>query len=206
MKLNAIVGCFPLNSAAQQWYDSSSGRTSMLDYADFKRKFTARFGATSADEAKYQHDFFHVRQSRKESVGSYYTRYLQLLAEMAAIQKPVDSATQISRFIDGLVQPIRVEVSRIHCRSPTMKLDDVVSEAEMEEQAHPQSKPPAMPSVNGLQGKTPSGKQVPKRPRCYYCKGDKGKTRTAENCPEIAKRKANGTWVDRPRNRAGESS
>lgn len=31
-------------------------------------------------------------------------------------------------------------------------------------------------------------------------------THTAENCPEIAKRKANGTWQDRPRKQAGRRS
>jgi hypothetical protein len=42
--------------------------------------------------------------------------------------------------------------------------------------------------------------------RWWYCKGDKGKNHVAENCPAIAKRKAEGEWVDRPRNGAGGRS
>jgi hypothetical protein len=199
MKLNAIVGCFPPNSTAQQWYDSDGGRRSMTTYVEFKRKFESRFGATAADVAKYQRDFFHVQQGRNESVGSFYTRYLQLLSEMTAIGKPVDSVTQIARFVDGLLPALRTNVSRIHRHNPTMTLDDVASEAEMEEKATPSPKPPVMPSVRGIQTK-------PKPKHCWFCKGDKGKNHVADNCPEIAKRKANGTWVDRPRKGAGGHS
>jgi hypothetical protein len=132
MKLNAIVGCFPVNSAAQQWYDSDNGRASLTTYDEFKSKFESRFGANAADVAKYQHDFFHLRQGRKESVGSFYTRFLQLIAEMAAIDKPVSTEDQIAKFIDGLVPHLRKDVSRIHRQRPDMTLDDVASEAEIE--------------------------------------------------------------------------
>ena len=135
---------------------------------------------------------------RKESVGAYYVRYLRLLSEMAA-NKPVDSATQIAKFVDGLQPGLRAEISRIHRRAPTMTLDDISSEAEKEERANPPKTTPVQ--VNGIE--TNNHKPVK---RSFFCRGDKGKTHTAENCPEIAKRKANGTWQDRPRKQAGRRS
>ena len=83
----------------------------MTDYDCFERTLKARFGANAADEARYQRDFFHVQQMRKESFGAYSVRYLRLLSKMAAIGKPFDSVTQIAKFVDGLQPGLRAEIS-----------------------------------------------------------------------------------------------
>jgi hypothetical protein len=207
-KLNAIISCFPPNSAAQSWYESDQGKRSFATYAQFKLAFAQRFGPNAADEAKFQQDFFHVKQQRNESVGSFYTRYLQLLAEMKAINRPVDVDSQVAKFIDGLLPHLRTEVSRIHRRTPRMTLDAVMSEAEMEEKNTFPSKPAHMhvpPAVQGFQFRPNGDKSKKKfhRRKCFYCKDEK---HLAKDCPEIAKKKANGTWVDRSRKEAGPSS
>ena len=56
-----------------------------------------------------------------------------------------------------------------------MNLDDISSEAEMKERANLPKTTPVQ--VYGIE--TNDHKSVK---RCFFCRGDKGKTRTAENC------------------------
>jgi hypothetical protein len=121
-------------------------------YDEFKVAFSNRFGPNAADKGKCQQKILHVRQGKKESVGSYYTRYLQLLDEMKAIGKAVDAEQQIVRFIDGLSPSLSVEVVSIHRRTIVMTLDAAMSEAEMEEKANPSPKPVPR-ALNGMQTK-----------------------------------------------------
>jgi hypothetical protein len=146
--------------------------------------------------------FFHVRQARKESVGAFYSRYLQLLAELKAIGKPVSPDDQVAKFIDGLFPALRMEVSRIHRRSPALSLDAIMSEAEMEEKALGLHKPAPVPSINTMNGQpTKPRKTDPKRPRCFFCRSNE---HDGKDCPKIKAKKEKGTWVDRPRKEAGD--
>jgi hypothetical protein len=174
---------------------------SFSTYAEFKVAFQQRFGHNASDVARYQQDFFHIRQARKESVGAYYTRYLQLLAEMKAIGKPVDTDDQVAKFIDGLFPALRTEISRIHRRSPTLTLDELVSDAEMEEKALALHKPTHLPSINTVDGKPwKSRGGESQRQRCFFCRSTE---HDGKDCPKIKAKKDNGTWEDRPRKAAG---
>ena len=202
LQFDAIRGKFPSGSAAQTWFDGGEGRVRFTTFAEFKAGFLKRFGANQADRAKYDYDFLHVKQGRHESVGVYYTRYSQLLAEMKAIDKPVEGHWQVTKFVDGLLPALSKEVHRILRRAPNISLVDVVSEAEMEEKANPLSKPATVPQLNGINSQ--KGKK-PKKPRyrCFYCRND---DHSHQRCPKIAARRAAGTWEDRPRNGAGPGS
>jgi Retrotransposon gag protein len=203
LKLNALISCFPPNSAAQFWYESDLGRSAFRTYDEFKIAFERRFGATAADKAKYRQDFFRIRQNKNEAATLFGTRYLQLLAEMKAIGEPIDSTTQVARYIDGLWPSLRTIVNRIHRGRPNMTLDEVMGEAEMEEKANPAVKPQHVgPSVQGLQHQT--GKPPAKnRKQCFYCRA---LDHLMRDCPEVAKKKANGTWKDQPRKGPGPSA
>jgi hypothetical protein len=203
LKLNALLACFPPNSAAQFWYESDVGKSSFRTYDDFKVSFAARFGATAADKAKYQADFFHIRQLKNEPVHAFNTRFFQLVAEMKAIGQPVDSSTQVARYIDGLSPVLRPNIHRIQRTTQGLTLDAIMSEAEMEEKLNPLPKLPHVPpAMRGMQ--TKPNKPAPKgRKKCFYCSSE---DHIMKNCPKVAKKKANGTWHDRPQSGAGPSS
>jgi hypothetical protein len=101
LKLIALIQCFPPSSAAQFWYESDGGKSSFATYQEFRQAFLERFGPNKVDEAKYYNDFLHVSMSPKESVASYCARFVQLLAEMKAIGKPVEDHWQLTKNIDG---------------------------------------------------------------------------------------------------------
>jgi hypothetical protein len=129
---------------------------------------------------------------------------------MAAIGKPVQPENwQITKFIDGMRDDLKREVSRIYRRSPKLSLEDVMSEAEMEEPSL-KSKPTSItPQVQGLQTNPPQRHGQSKRnnnqkaPVCFFCKS---RGHVMKDCPKVAKKRAAGQWEDRSRNGAGPSS
>jgi hypothetical protein len=134
LNLNALIACFPPDWQAHFWYESDNGKRSFTTYDEFKSAFQARFGHNAADEARYQEVFLHFKQERNETANSYYTRYLQLLSEMAAMGKPVKPAKwQITKFIDGMRDELKRKVRRIYRPAPNFSLEYVMSDAEMEE-------------------------------------------------------------------------
>lgn len=206
LKLIALLGCFPTFSAAAYWYEGDSGKEAFGSYTDFKVSFLAHFGASKADVLKYDHDFLHFKMHPSDSVSSYYTSYLQLLAEMKAVGKPVQSQWQITKFVDGLVPRLYIEVNRIFRRYPEFTLEDLMNEAEMEEKTF---KPPTIPKptgitpqLKGFQGKGKYNNKPKQRFACFWCKTNE---HTHTSCPKIAAKRADGTWEDRPRDGAGPS-
>jgi hypothetical protein len=99
---------------------------------------------------------------------------------------------------------LKREVSRIYRRSPNLSLEDVMSEAEMEE---PNFKPksfPVPPQVRGMQTNPQKKPGKSNKVRvCFYCKS---REHVMKDCPKVAKKKADGQWEDRPRKEAGPSS
>jgi hypothetical protein len=141
----------------------------------------------------------HVSISPKESVASYGTRFLQLLAEIMAIGKPVEDHWQLTKYIDGLYPSLQVEMNRLRRRDPDLTLDQLMSETEMEAESRSRNRM-VPPAYQGIQPKPNADKS---KKRCFFCKG----AHLPKDCPKIAKRRANGAWKDRPLpNGAGSSS
>jgi hypothetical protein len=57
-KLNAIISCFPPNSAAQSWYESDQGKRSFATYAQLKLAFAQRFGPECRGGSQVSARFF----------------------------------------------------------------------------------------------------------------------------------------------------
>lgn len=184
LKLSALISCFPPGSPASAWYESDDGMLSFGTFADFRVAFQSHFGPTEVDKQRYDEQLKSFAQASDESVVAYYTRFKQLCAELKAVGKPVQLHWQKTTFVLGLKEKLKREVSRIFNRDSSLSLEQLYSEAEMEESLQ---KPPVRPAVRGIRGKTPR--------KCFWCKSP---DHLGKDCPKVNEMKRNGTWKDKP--------
>lgn len=183
LKLSSLMSCFPPGSPAAAWYESEEGMDSFESFEDFSEAFMEHFGPTEADKQRYDEQLLRFRQSEDESVVQYYTRFKNLCAELKAVDKPVQLHWQKTTFVNGLRDRIKREVSRVYIRDTSLTMEQLFTEAETEETVQR----PMRPFFRQLQTK---GKRS-----CFFCQS---KEHEGKNCPKIAKKKANGTWKEKP--------
>jgi hypothetical protein len=192
LKLSALISCFPPGSPAAAWYESDDGMQSFASYADFKVAFESHFGPTEIDKQRYDEQLKTFSQKETESVVAYYTRFKQLCAELKAVGKPVQLHWQKTPFVLGLKDKLKREVSRTFGRNSSLSLEQLYSEAEMEESL---LKPVNRPIVRGIKG----NQRQPRR-KCFFCRSIE---HLGKDCPKIAAKKRDGTWQDKPSRQGG---
>jgi hypothetical protein len=198
LKLDAILSCFPPGCHAAKWYDSADGRASFASYEDFKIAFWSMYGPTEADRQRYDDKFQNFRQLESSPVRAYYSRFLHVLANMEAIGSPVQMHHACSKFVHGLRPVLKKEVTRQRARNPKMSLEDILHEAENEERIN---KPTLVPKPALRAMNAHDGAKKKKIWKCFFCRSDE---HHHTNCKKIARRKAAGTWEDRPYRAGGE--
>jgi hypothetical protein len=184
LKLSALISCFPPGSPAAAWYESDDGMPSFATYADFKIAFESHFGPTEIDKQRYDEQLKTFTQKESETVVAYYTRFKQLCAELKAVGKPVQLHWQKTTFVLGLREKLKREVSRTFGRNSSLSLEQLYSEAEMEESLLK----PVIPSVRSVNGEN----QGNTRRTCFFCRSEE---HLGKDCPKIAAKKRNGTWI-----------
>jgi hypothetical protein len=87
---------------------------------------------------------------------------------------------------------LKREVSRTFGRNSSLSLEQLYSEAEMEESLLK----PVLPSVRGVNGRN----QSTTRSACFFCRS---KEHLGKDCRKVAARKRNGTRVEKPPKQGG---
>lgn len=171
---------------------------------EFRVAFKRKYGFDERDAHYLLEKFTNFKQREGDSVVAYHTNFTQMVTEMTLLLQAHDvpsEATQRARFINGLKLDIKSLVMRTVSRHPGLSLYDVMQEALMEERQLPR-KTRVRPTINAMDGRGAGrghGRGRGKRTgelSCGFC----GSTEhTWDHCPKIAKRKAAGTWEDRPK-------
>jgi Retrotransposon gag protein len=140
LRLDTITGCFPDKSRAARWYNNK--RSSFQTAAEFRTAFLEHFGGTAADERTCRSRLLSFRQRSSDTVTEYYAAFCDLISDIHALAEflhsgdpsyYIDESLQVSKFVQGLCDPFRVEVERLYVRNPDWSLDDLFREAKLEE-------------------------------------------------------------------------
>jgi hypothetical protein len=194
LKLDIIAGCFPAGSPADRWY--LSHKRTFTSVAEFRDAFVSKFGGNASTERSCRSRLLSLRLRESDSVAEYYAAFTDLVDNIHALadflhggdrESHVSEAQQVIGFVNGLQQPIRDEVERIHIRNPDLTLVELLEEAEFEER-HAKRKHKAQPEPH-LNSVDSNGLH------CFFCKG----SHDPKDCRKIAAKKAANTWVDKPK-------
>jgi hypothetical protein len=131
-----------------------------------------------------------LRQRDSDSAADYYAAFTELVDDIHALadflhggdrESHVAEFQQVAGFVNGLQQPMRDEVGRIHVRNPDLTLVELLEESEVEER-HAKRKQKAKPEPH-LNSVDSNGLHS------FFCKG----SHDPKDCKKIAAKKASGT-------------
>ena len=181
-----LYACFRPNTPAGVWFAKVVNTFDNL--AEFETAFRARFKLSKAEVTRVTTELQDYRQLPTESVSAYYTKLTSMYDDLELLDITHNEQQRFAKFLSGLDPMVRTQCATAMEAIPDCTLEKLLSvamnvEASMRDGRGRPGRPSG-PALNAMQVQN----------RCNYCKQT---GHVWDDCPKIAKKKENGTWVER---------
>jgi hypothetical protein len=195
-KLFFASASLPNNKPAGRWYDSktSTPATAFTSWDDFKVRFLARFGPTTADLNQWEQEFQRMIQTN-QTVSDFAQSIDASRDVLASSDRVFDDVAVRQIFVAGLRPSVRQHVNSQIAVDNTVTYERCVEIACSHVDANLRT---GGPRLQGMTGKDSNNKNKDQRSG-KYCAYHKVTTHATEDCAVVRRLKAAGKWRGKPR-------